>query len=74
MDIRNYLFATKTSQSKFAELVGTTQGMVYQWINAIRPVSPEKCVIIERVTSGLVTRKDLRPNDWQDIWPELVNQ
>ena len=30
------------------------------------------CVSIERETHGQVTRKDLRPTDWQDIWPELA--
>jgi DNA-binding transcriptional regulator YdaS (Cro superfamily) len=34
--------------------------------------SPENCVVIERATGGLVTRKDLRPDDWERIWPELA--
>lgn len=32
------------------------------------------CVRIERVTGGAVTRRDLRPDDWHQIWPELVDQ
>ena len=35
-------------------------------------LGPVLCVLIERATGGQVTRKDLRPNDWQDIWPELA--
>jgi len=31
-----------------------------------------RCLAIERATSGAVTRRDLRPDDWQDIWPELA--
>jgi len=31
-----------------------------------------ECVAIERATGGVVTRKDLRPDDWWKIWPELV--
>lgn len=34
-------------------------------------VAPEYCVVIELETKGAVTRKDLRPNDWWAIWPEL---
>jgi DNA-binding transcriptional regulator YdaS (Cro superfamily) len=34
-------------------------------------VAPEHCVVIERETAGKVTRKDLRPDDWWAIWPEL---
>jgi DNA-binding transcriptional regulator YdaS (Cro superfamily) len=29
---------------------------------------------IEEFTEGQVTRKDLFPNDWQRIWPELADQ
>lgn len=29
------------------------------------------CVAIEKATDGKVTRKDLRPDDWHLIWPEL---
>ncbi len=32
----------------------------------------EHCVPIERATNGAVTRKDLRPDDWAAIWPELA--
>jgi DNA-binding transcriptional regulator YdaS (Cro superfamily) len=32
----------------------------------------ERCVPIERATAGAVTRKDLRPDDWAAIWPELA--
>lgn len=30
------------------------------------------CVRIERLTNGQVTRRDLRPDDWYEIWPELA--
>ena len=32
------------------------------------------CVAIEQQTKGKVTRKDLRPDDWQLLWPELREQ
>jgi len=35
-------------------------------------VPVERCVAIERATKGAVTRRDLRPNDWLQIWPELA--
>lgn len=34
---------------------------------------PALCVAIEVVTSGAVTRRDLRPDDWARIWPELAD-
>lgn len=36
-----------------------------------RGVPTDKCAAIERSTKGAVMRWDLRPNDWQLIWPEL---
>jgi DNA-binding transcriptional regulator YdaS (Cro superfamily) len=29
--------------------------------------------ILEKATGGVVSRRDLRPDDWQSIWPELVD-
>ena len=37
-----------------------------------REPSPALCVQIGSLTSGEVTRWDLRPNDWWLIWPELI--
>ena len=42
------------------------------WRN--RRPSPRYCVAIERATNNLVTRQDLRPDDWRQIWPELAKQ
>ena len=35
---------------------------------------PSVCTAIEVFSSGKVTRKDLRPNDWSDIWIELIDE
>lgn len=47
--------------------------MVNQWARGLRPVPAIKCVAIERVTSRHVTRPELRPTDWMEIWPELAD-
>lgn len=36
-----------------------------------REASPALCVVIERESSEMVMRWDLRPDDWHLIWPEL---
>lgn len=38
----------------------------------VRGVPVERCVPIEAATAGAVTRKDLRPSDWAEIWPEAA--
>jgi DNA-binding transcriptional regulator YdaS (Cro superfamily) len=37
-----------------------------------REPSPELCVRIENATYQQVKRWDLRPADWDLIWPELI--
>lgn len=59
------------SQSALARLLGKKQPHIYKWLMSPNGVSPEHCVDIERRLEGLVTRKDLRPEDWQRIWPEM---
>ncbi len=71
MKLIDYLESANITNVKFAEIVGVSPGMVSQWINETRPVSPERCVIIEKKTKKQVTRQDLRPNDYWLIWPEL---
>lgn len=55
---------------KFAASIGAGQSQVSNW--RARGTLPDAayCVRIERLYG--VSRKELRPNDWQDIWPELV--
>ena len=60
-------------QAKLARLIGVSPANVNQWVTGNRPVPIERCVAIERATGGLVTRKDLRPQDWESIWPELAD-
>lgn len=55
-----------------AKLVGVSPSYVSQLIAGARPLPVERCPAIERATSGAVTRRDLRPDDWWLIWPELV--
>lgn len=47
---------------------------VWNWINRDGGAPPEHCAQIEDVVERKVTRKQLRPDDWMTIWPELVAQ
>lgn len=63
------------SVSELRVAIGAKSDMqIRQWQHgyADRVPSPENCVSIERATDGAVTRRDLRPDDWHRIWPELV--
>lgn len=63
------------SQLNLARQLQVTPVTVNQWLRPAgaknaRPIPPKQCVRIEQVTGGAVTRKDLRPDDFAEIWPE----
>lgn len=59
------------SQNALAIAVGVTKAAVWQWKSEGRKVPVEHCLAIERATNGAVTRRDLRPDDYWAIWPDL---
>jgi len=61
MQLDNYVKLGRGKQMHLAKAINAQPQLVYQWANAI-----------ERATGGVVTRKDLRPDDWWKIWPELA--
>lgn len=63
---------TKATQRELAAKLAITPVLINQWANEKRPVPPDRCVEIELATGGEVTRRDLRPDDWHRIWPELA--
>ena len=71
MNLSDFVSAHGT-QTDLAREIGAPAQLVWQWARGVRPVPIGRCVAIERATLGAVTRKDLRPDDWQDIWPELA--
>ncbi len=64
------------NQAALARALGVTPVVVGQWLKPEvatgRAVPPKQCVRIEQLTNGQVTRQELRPDDWEAIWPELA--
>lgn len=58
------------SAAKLAALLGVSPQAISNW-KARGEVPIDRCVAIEQATGGKVTRRDLRPDDWLAIWPEL---
>jgi DNA-binding transcriptional regulator YdaS (Cro superfamily) len=72
MELKTYIHGEQGRASRLAEALGISRSYLSQMVNGVAPISPERCVDIERATDRSVTRKDLRPHDWQRIWPELM--
>lgn len=59
------------SQVGLAKQLKVSPAFVHQMLSGTRPVPPNLCPRLEKLSGGSVSRKDLRPLDWQEIWPEL---
>jgi DNA-binding transcriptional regulator YdaS (Cro superfamily) len=70
MKLSTYLDQSRGRQAELARALKISPVLIHQWANE-RPVPIGRCAAIEQATNGQVTRKDLRPNDWASIWPEL---
>lgn len=70
MTLSEYIKSNRGNATALAEALGVHKTQVSNWVNDTP--SPASCVAIEGATGGLVTRKDLRPDDWESIWPELA--
>ena len=71
--LRDYLNSLPVSeQAVFAAKCHTSIGYLRKAMSAGQVTSPERCVLIEQITGGALSRRDLRPDDWHRIWPELI--
>lgn len=73
MDIKSFLVISKRGTATvIAKEIGVSAVMVSQWAAGVKRVPLDRCAAIEEATGGSVRRWDLRPNDWQRVWPELI--
>ena len=73
MNLSNYLKqAPRGSGTALAAHVGVAQPTVSEWSTGKKAIPAEHCKVIERLTGGLVTCQEMRPNDWHKYWPELA--
>jgi len=60
------------ARTAFATACGTSVGYLRKAVSSGQLLNAATCVAVERESNGEVVRKDLRPDDWRDIWPELA--
>ena len=73
MDLQAYLNQQERgTATQLASELGVSISYLSQMASGIAAISPTRCVQIEKATHGQVHRRDLRPNDWIHIWPELT--
>jgi DNA-binding transcriptional regulator YdaS (Cro superfamily) len=72
MNLKEYFSDPDRKQADLAALLDCNPAQVSQWVNdENRKPDARNCLAIERVTNGLITRQELRPEDYWLIWPDL---
>ena len=74
MDIKIYLSQERGRQSILAKAIGAHAPDISRWADGSRQIPIHFAAQIELATNGEVTRKEMFPNDWQKIWPELAEK
>lgn len=73
MELRQYLNGMAfDEQADFSKRCKTSVGYLRKAISTNQSLGPALCVSIERESGRQVTRQELRPNDWESLWPELA--
>jgi DNA-binding transcriptional regulator YdaS (Cro superfamily) len=72
MNLKDWANQTRGRQAALAAFLNVPAPNVCSWVSGQKQPSIKTAVAIEQFTGGEVTRKDLFPTDWQQIWPELA--
>ncbi|MBY0483459.1 hypothetical protein [Nitrosomonas sp.] len=77
-NLKKYLksLSSPDERVEFAKSCGTTIGYVRKVISSKGSLlfGPIICRKMEERSSGIIDRRELRPNDWSELWPELLQQ
>ena len=72
MDLKTYLSNERGRQAALAKSLNVHAPDVSCWADGKRSIPFKYGAPIELATGGLVTRKEMFPDDWERLWPELI--
>lgn len=65
MNLKTYTSKRRGNATRLGRDLGVDQSLISLWANGARPTPAERCLEIEKVTEGVVTCEELRPDvDW----------
>lgn len=71
MHLKDYLKAERGRASALCKTLGVHEPDMSRWANGQIKVPVRFCVAIEEATNGIVSRKELRPKEYMQLWPDL---
>lgn len=70
--LRCYLNALSLrDQESYAVRCKTSLSYLRKAISCNQSLGTALCVLLESESNGAVSRKELHPDDWEKLWPEL---
>lgn len=71
--LQSWLGEKRGRATELAAALGVPASFVTKMAIGDRPIPIVHMARLEEITQGAVTRRDLRPDDWHLIWPELAD-
>lgn len=71
MHLKAYIQSERGKATALAEALKIPATYLSQMASGNRAITAERASDIERFTGGVVTRKEMFPDKWARIWPEL---
>lgn len=71
MNLKTYLSQKRGRAAALAKAIGAHAPDISRWAEGTRPIPTDYGAPIETATGGLVTRREMFPDKWRTVWPEL---
>lgn len=70
MKLKSWAESERGRSMALAKAIDVPPSFVSKMLSGEKSIPAEHCKAIEKLTGGLVTCQEMRPNDWQKYWPE----
>ena len=72
MDLSQWTGGKRGRQVELARFLRVAPPVVADWVSGKKPIPIKRATAIEAFTEGAVARRDMFPDAWRAIWPELA--
>lgn len=72
MDLKEWLKKERGRSKALALAIGVPSSFVSKMVSGEKPIPIAHMAAIEAATGKEVTRREMCPDDWAAIWPELA--
>lgn len=72
MNLKEWIQKERGRQAALAKHLGVSPPNVVAWTSGEKPIPMIHAAGIEIFTGGAITRRDLFPDTWHKVWPELA--